>query len=233
MLLQSLVRSWQLSAPLVAGSRRFCGARTRHRARPERACRGERLGPGFLCGRAREMGPLGVDNPTVTFEDLPETLHQGAHCGARIRISRQHMGVDPVGVTRAATGLARGQFAGGGSTLSQQLAKNVITGCAPDHRSQDRGSLFRRRDRERWPRRKRSSNPTPTPCSSGVVRMPPRALRKTWFTRNGTSFSLSEYAFLGRRPIRHPRRFDPLRHRERAVARRDRCDPPYGQSRLH
>ena len=116
-----------LSAPIVAGPLGF--------VEPEHAIvlgQSERAGrsasaPAFYAG-GEEMGRLGTDNPTVTFEDLPETFVK-ALIAVEDRHFEQHMGVDPVGVSRAVAGIATGRFAGGGSTLSQQLAKNVITGA--------------------------------------------------------------------------------------------------------
>ena len=206
-----------LSAPIVAGPVGF--------VEPEHAIvlgQSERAGasasaPAFYAG-GEKMGRLGTDNPTVTFQDLPETFVQALIAVEDSQFA-QHMGVDPVGLTRAAVGIARGRFVGGGSTLSQQLAKNVITGARQtlDRKIEEAYSAVVTEtlaDKEEilesyanavfFGRR-----------SEGAARA-----AQNWFDREWDQLTLSEYAFLAG-VLQAPSALDPLRNPERALARRD------------
>ncbi len=74
------------------------------------------------------LGRIGVDHETMRRADLPD-----AFVNALIAVEdasfERHMGVDPVGIARAALGTALGRDdAGGGSTLTQQFVKNAAVG---------------------------------------------------------------------------------------------------------
>jgi penicillin-binding protein 1A len=67
-----------------------------------------------------------IRGDSVTVEDMPQHLVY-AVLAIEDRRFYSHMGVDPIGLTRAIfTNLIHGRFVQGGSTITQQLAKNLF-----------------------------------------------------------------------------------------------------------
>lgn len=67
-----------------------------------------------------------IKGETVSVKDLPPYVSQ-AIIATEDRRFYQHWGVDPVGIVRAfAVNIAHGGFVQGGSTITQQLAKNLF-----------------------------------------------------------------------------------------------------------
>jgi penicillin-binding protein 2 len=81
----------------------------------------------FLDKQGLECGRLFVENRTVLpHEDIPPLMRQ-AIIAVEDRRFRQHHGIDVRGLARAIhSNLTRRKLSQGGSTLSQQLAKNVM-----------------------------------------------------------------------------------------------------------
>jgi membrane peptidoglycan carboxypeptidase len=70
----------------------------------------------------------GVDRTIIPLSEMPKTL-QNAVLAAEDADFYQHPGIDPVGIVRAAwTDLVSGGIVQGGSTITQQLVKNVYAG---------------------------------------------------------------------------------------------------------
>ena len=72
------------------------------------------------------LGTYYIENRSdVNYNDLPPHLVQALLATEDIRF-RKHAGVDVKALGRVAYGLASGNYSGGGSTLTQQLAKNLF-----------------------------------------------------------------------------------------------------------
>ena len=70
------------------------------------------------------MGP--VFGQWLRYDQIPETM-RAALISTEDRRFRYHPGVDPIGIARALTvRLTRGHWAQGGSTVTQQLARNIF-----------------------------------------------------------------------------------------------------------
>ena len=76
----------------------------------------------------------------VRAEDLPDYV-PNAFIAIEDRRFRSHFGIDPIGLARAAVqNMMAGHVVQGGSTLTQQLAKNLFLEPQPHLRPQDAGS---------------------------------------------------------------------------------------------
>jgi len=72
------------------------------------------------------LGTYYIENRSdIHFKDLPPHLVEALLATEDIRF-RDHAGVDVKALGRVAYGLASGNYSGGGSTLTQQLAKNLF-----------------------------------------------------------------------------------------------------------
>lgn len=73
-----------------------------------------------------QLGSYFRENRTpVEYEDLPDNLVNALIATEDIRFE-EHSGIDPEAMARVAASLAMGQSKGGGSTLTQQVAKNLF-----------------------------------------------------------------------------------------------------------
>ncbi len=81
----------------------------------------------FLDRHGKEIGQRGIlHNDSIPLEDIPEHLIQ-ATLATEDRRFFEHFGVDVIGTLRAlATNINAGETVQGGSTLTQQLAKNLF-----------------------------------------------------------------------------------------------------------
>ncbi|MFM9938032.1 MAG: transglycosylase domain-containing protein [Hyphomicrobiaceae bacterium] len=81
----------------------------------------------FLDRHGKEIGQRGIlHNDSIPLEDIPEHLIQ-ATLATEDRRFFEHFGVDVIGTFRAlATNINAGETVQGGSTLTQQLAKNLF-----------------------------------------------------------------------------------------------------------
>lgn len=61
----------------------------------------------------------------VDYEDLPDNLVNALVATEDVRFE-EHAGIDPQSMVRVAAGILTGQQKGGGSTLTQQVAKNLF-----------------------------------------------------------------------------------------------------------
>jgi penicillin-binding protein 1A len=80
----------------------------------------------ILANDGRPLAMRGEGGPAVSLKELPRHVPQ-AFIAIEDRRFYSHYGVDPVGILRAAVAnLARASLAQGGSTITQQLAKNLF-----------------------------------------------------------------------------------------------------------
>ena len=81
----------------------------------------------ILDDRGRQIARRGLtQGQMVKTEDLPDYV-SNAFIAVEDRRFRSHLGIDPIGLVRAAiTNMAAGRVVQGGSTLTQQLAKNLF-----------------------------------------------------------------------------------------------------------
>jgi penicillin-binding protein 1A len=81
----------------------------------------------FLDRNGKEIGQRGIlHNDAIQLEDIPDHMIK-ATLATEDRRFFEHFGVDPLGTVRAlATNLNAGETVQGGSTLTQQLAKNLF-----------------------------------------------------------------------------------------------------------
>jgi len=81
----------------------------------------------ILDDRGRQIARRGLtQGAMVRVEDLPDYV-PNAFIAIEDRRFRSHMGIDPIGLTRAAVqNMMTGHVVQGGSTLTQQLAKNLF-----------------------------------------------------------------------------------------------------------
>ncbi|MGP9822167.1 transglycosylase domain-containing protein [Salinarimonas sp. NSM] len=164
-------------------------------------------------------GRLGVDRATMRYEDLPGQFVEALVAVEDASFER-HMGLDPAGLGRAVIGALVGRSdAGGGSTLTQQLAKNALVG--------DSATLERKVAEAIVAVMTESvaSKDEIIESYANAVYFGRRSdgaanAARNWFGRDWDALTLPEHAFLAG-VLRAPSGLDPLRSAERAKARRD------------
>jgi penicillin-binding protein 1A len=81
----------------------------------------------ILAADGQQIAEFGFESRTpIRITDLPEYVHQSVVAMEDKRF-HQHGGFDPIGFTRAAVGVLTFNYAGGGSTITQQLARNMFS----------------------------------------------------------------------------------------------------------
>ncbi|MGB1778773.1 MAG: transglycosylase domain-containing protein, partial [Longimicrobiales bacterium] len=81
----------------------------------------------ILAANGEQIAEFGFESRTpIRITDLPEYVPQSVVAMEDKRFY-QHGGFDPIGFARAAVGVLTFNYAGGGSTISQQLARNLFT----------------------------------------------------------------------------------------------------------
>ena len=90
------------------------------------------------------IGELGIERRTpVSLAVLPPYVPQSVITIEDKRFY-QHRGFDPVGLARAMVGVVTGRYRGGGSTITQQLARNMFEEDIGFERRLFRGGLIRK-----------------------------------------------------------------------------------------
>ena len=80
----------------------------------------------ILAADGEQIAEFGFETRTpIRITDLPVHVHQSVVAMEDKRFY-QHGGFDPIGFTRAAIGVITLNYAGGGSTITQQLARNLF-----------------------------------------------------------------------------------------------------------
>lgn len=164
------------------------------------------------------VGRLGNDKITVSIDDIPDTFIK-ALIAVEDANFRVHQGIDPTGTARAALGVASGRNLGGGSTLTQQLAKNTVTGSELS---------FERKLEEMI-----SAVVTESIASKDEIlesytnavffgrRAEGAALAaENWFGKDWSDLELDEYAFLAG-VLQAPSALDPRKNYDAALERRN------------
>ena len=81
----------------------------------------------ILAANGEQIAEFGFESRTpIRISDLPQYVPQSVVAMEDKRFY-QHAGFDPIGFARAAVGVLTFNYAGGGSTISQQLARNLFT----------------------------------------------------------------------------------------------------------
>jgi penicillin-binding protein 1A len=155
----------------------------------------------------------------LTYEQMPQSIRDAA-VAIEDRRFYQHHGVDPRAIVRAAyDNAASGQTVEGGSTITQQLVKNLYTG--------DQRTFARKFDEAvlAWQLEDRMSkdqilNEYLNTVYFGQGAYGVQAAAKTYFGIDAQRLSVAQSATLAAL-ISSPGHFDPFTHPDRAFGRRD------------
>ena len=168
----------------------------------------------------RQIAEIGYERRSpVSIHALPEYI---LHAVVAIEDKRfyQHRGFDPVGIARAAFGVLTFRNLGGGSTITQQLARNLFEEIGFQRR------LVRKlkevqvaRDLERSYTKDQILEAYLNEIYMGRGYGFQNAARN-YLGKNVTELNVAEAALLAA-ILNVPARFDPFRHPERAKGRRD------------
>ncbi len=168
----------------------------------------------------RQIAEIGYERRSpVSIHALPEYI---PHAVVAIEDKRfyQHRGFDPVGIARAAFGVLTFRNLGGGSTITQQLARNLFEEIGFQRR------LVRKlkevqvaRDLERSYTKDQILEAYLNEIYMGRGYGFQNAARN-YLGKNVTELNVAEAALLAA-ILNVPARFDPFRHPERAKGRRD------------
>ena len=168
----------------------------------------------------RQIAEIGYERRSpVSIHALPEYI---PHAVVTIEDKRfyQHRGFDPVGIARAAFGVLTFRNLGGGSTITQQLARNLFEEIGFQRR------LVRKlkevqvaRDLERSYTKDQILEAYLNEIYMGRGYGFQNAARN-YLGKNVTELNVAEAALLAA-ILNVPARFDPFRHPERAKGRRD------------
>lgn len=164
-----------------------------------------------------EAGRIASGGLPVRLQDYPETFLRAVMAAEDKRFGG-HGGVDPLATASAAVAALAGNLRGG-STLTQQTVKNLITGSAPNldrklaeavlavraHVDLSADEVFTAYLNAAW-------------FGRGVQGAGGAA--QAWFGRDWHALSLSEMALLAGM-LKGAGHYDPERHPQRAMARRD------------
>ncbi|MBK8013573.1 MAG: PBP1A family penicillin-binding protein [Deltaproteobacteria bacterium] len=173
---------------------------------------------------ARIQGPSSrSEGRFIPYDELPISLIDAVVAAEDQRFF-EHMGLDPMGILRALwRNVSRGHIAEGGSTITQQLAKNLFLGRERTlHRKLEEAFLAlameRRLSKEEILERYINTVYLGRRGSSSIVGFPDAAY--AYFSRGLDELNLSEIATLvGMIPA--PNRYAPDRHPKPAKRRRD------------
>ena len=168
----------------------------------------------------RQITEIGYERRSpVSIHALPEYI---SHAVVAIEDKRfyEHRGFDPIGIARAAFGVLTFRNLGGGSTITQQLARNLFEEIGFQRR------LVRKlkevqvaRDLERSYTKDQILEAYLNEIYMGRGYGFQNAARN-YFGKNVTDLNVAEAALLAA-ILNVPARFDPFRHPERAKGRRD------------
>lgn len=164
-------------------------------------------------------GRLGVNRATMRFEDLPEGFVQ-ALIAVEDANFPQHMGIDPTGLGRAVFGAIGGRTdSGGGSSLTQQLAKNAFVG---DSATLDRkiAEAISAVMTESVASKDQILESYANAVYFGRRSDGGATAARNWFGRDWEALGVPENSFLAG-VLRAPSGLDPARNPERAKRRRD------------
>lgn len=166
----------------------------------------------------RPMGYIGQSGGrSPRIRDLPDTFIQALISVEDTRFG-EHPGVDPVAVVSAAVDSLRGNTRGG-STLTQQLVKNAITGSDQTLDRKAREAILAIRVAAAYPS-DRILQGYLSNVWFGRGQHGASGAALAWFGKPWSDISLPEAAFLAG-ILKGPAYYDPMKYPERAKARRD------------
>ncbi len=174
----------------------------------------------IMASDGRQIAEIGFESRTpVSIRALPDYV---AHAVVAIEDKRfyEHRGFDPIGIARAALGVLTFNYAGGGSTITQQLARNLFdeigfqrkyvrklkeVQVALDlERSYTKDQILGAYLNEIW-----------MGVGYGF-----QTAANNYLGKNATDMNVAEAALLAA-ILNRPARYDPFRYPERAKSRRD------------
>lgn len=172
---------------------------------------------------SRLMAELATERRVfVPIEAIPRRLQQ-AFVSAEDQRFWEHHGVDPVGILRAVvTNLEQygtGRRAVGASTITQQVAKNMLVGADRTITRKLREAILAVRLEEALPK-ERILEIYLNEIFLGAQAYGVAAAAQAYFNKGLDELTLGEMAFLGALP-KAPNNYNPLRYPEAARARRD------------
>jgi penicillin-binding protein 1A len=170
------------------------------------------------------LGTYYIENRSNTqFRELPETMVQSVMAIEDIRFEK-HSGVDLKALGRVAYGVLTGNHKGGGSTITQQLAKNLF----PRGQNLTTFDLVMRKFKEWVTAIKLERNYSKQEIMAMYLNTVPfgsqsygiKAAAKTFFNKQVDSLNLQEGALLAG-VIKGPTWYNPVRNPETALKRRN------------
>jgi len=158
----------------------------------------------------------------VPIEAIPKTL-QAAFIGAEDQRFWEHNGVDPIGIVRAvitnAEQYGSGRRAVGASTITQQVAKNMLVGSERSITRKLKEAILATRIEEALPK-ERILEIYLNEIFMGAQAYGVAAAAQAYFNKGLDELTIGEMAFLGALP-KAPNNLNPVRFPEAARIRRD------------
>ncbi|TCZ57862.1 penicillin-binding protein 1A [Roseicella aquatilis] len=158
----------------------------------------------------------------MPIEAIPKRV-QAAFVSAEDQRFWEHHGVDPMGILRAAiTNIEQygtGRRMGGASTITQQVAKNMLVGAERSLMRKAREAILALRIEEALPK-ERILELYLNEIFLGYQAYGVAAAAQAYFNKSLDELTVGETAFLGALP-KAPNNYNPLRYPDAARARRD------------
>lgn len=173
---------------------------------------------------AELRGPEGISRRPVSLDDVPEHVYQGVLAMEDARFF-DHEGVDPIGIVRAVmANLTGGGVSQGGSTITQQLVKNLFLTAERTYERKAREALLAvalENTRSKKEILELYLNEIYLGQIGGASISGIDQAARVYFGKSAQRLDVGEAAVLAG-IISAPNRYSPLRHPERALAQRDK-----------
>lgn len=168
-------------------------------------------------------GTLGNQTSSAAYGDFPPLFFKALQA-AEDSSFEKHMGVDPAGIARAGIDLVRNRLSGGapdvgGSTLTQQLAKNVVTGSSRNI-ARKLADMVSAVETESVATKDQILESYANAVYFGRGSHGAKDAAENWFGKSWKQLDLGEIAFLAGL-VQAPSALDPLDHPDAAKARRN------------
>src|SRR3954466_2389034 len=154
----------------------------------------------------------------VTYDEIAPVMQQ-AILAVEDKRFYQHGAVDPIGLARAAAVDVTGGHVQGGSTITQQLVKNVYTGGARSFRRKFMEAALAYQLEQEWPKG-RVLTPYPKTLCFGHHAYGVEAAAQIYFGTHARSLQPWQAALLAGL-VKGPSQYDPVAHPGAARARRN------------
>ena len=175
----------------------------------------------ILAVDGRQITEFGFETRTpVSIQALPDYV---AHAVISIEDQRfyRHRGFDPIGIARAAVGVITFDYAGGGSTITQQLARNLFSQISFEQvYSRKIKELQVALDLERSYTKDQILEAYLNQIYMGRGGYGFQHAARAYLGKNATDMNVAEAALLAA-ILNRPGDYDPFRYPERTKARRD------------